>query len=506
MPFPKYTLVVNTTAEERRVALLEGKIIKEIFLERRFERGLVGNIYKGRILRVLPGMDAAFVEIGYPRSGFLQRGSALIPRDAIPEGVETNEEENNVEVPLVPDAQYTHTSHSPLEVGQDILVQVIREGIGGKGPRLSTVLSLAGRNLIFLPNTPLVGVSRRIEDEEERARLKSIVIKQLPKNSGAILRTAAMYRPEEEILEDLEFLKTLWQRVVVYAQEREAPALVYGDLDILLRSARDLLTEGCEKMIVDTEEDFDRLLQFVDSFMPQLDHLVELYNGEDSIFEHFGIEDNLSFILARKVWLKSGGYIVIDHTEALTAIDVNTGGALEKGDPEEVILKTNIEAAKEIAYQLRLRNIGGIVVIDFVGMRDPEHRNQVYMALLEELANDKAFTEVHTIGNLSLMVLTRKHTRDNVFAMMTQKCPYCEGRGWVKSVESIASDIIRRVVKELKSPRVKGVRIFAHSRVVDSLIDSFRYSLADLETKWQKVIRFVRRDDMHLEAYTIRRE
>ena len=508
-----YTLLVSTTPEERRVALVEGSTVREFHVERRYGRGLVGNIYKGRILRVMPSTDTAFVEIGTGRAGFLQACDALVPRDAVPDEAVV-EEESDVAARLTVSSQGDSRA-SQLDVEADVLVQVTRDAFGSKGPRLTTQLSLPGRNLVFFPQTPILGVSRRITDEAERTRLRAAVRDRLPPGSGAILRTAAVGRPESEIAEDLAFLAALWQRIEQYAADLQAPGLVHEDLDLLLRTARDLLGQDCERVIVDTDEDHDRLLQFVDSFMPQLDHLVERWREDEPLFEHFGVELAASSILDRVVWLKSGGSIVIDHTEALTAIDVNTGSGRDRHnpqapnrapDPEEALLKTNLEAAREIAYQLRLRNIGGIVVIDFIDMREPENRQKVYETLVNELAADKAQTDVLPMSRLGLVELTRRRQRDSAFSRMTEPCFYCEGRGWLRSVEYICAEIVRRLGRELAHPQTRAVRVLAHPRVIETLIETYRTSLADLETRWQKPTRLIRRDDFHIEAYAIRRE
>ncbi|MBM4395972.1 MAG: Rne/Rng family ribonuclease [Deltaproteobacteria bacterium] len=520
-----YTLLISTSPEERRVALLEGSEVREFYAERRYDRGLVGNIYKGRVLRVMPSMDAAFIEIGTGRAAFLQAADALVPRDAVPDGVEAEEEADGsarLAVDAIADEDAPRRGGT-FEVGQDVLVQVTRDAFGGKGPRLSTQLSLPGRNLVFFPHTPLIGVSRRIADEAERARLRAAARDRLPPGSGAILRTAAVGRPESEIADDLAFLSALWQRIEQYAADLSAPKLVHEDLDLLLRTARDLLTAGCDRVLVDTDSDHDRLLQFVDSFMPQLDHLVERWQGQEPLFERFGVELTASSLLDRVVWLKSGGSIVIDHTEALTAIDVNTGSgtrtrsagggaegatvrSVSGGDPEDAIFKTNLEAAREIACQLRLRNIGGIVVIDFIDMREPEHRAKVHETLTAELANDKAQADVLPMSRLGLVELTRRRARDAVFSRMTDPCPYCDARGWVRSVEQVCGDAIRKAARELSNPQARGVRVLAHPKVIETLIETYRTSLADLETRWQKSIKLIRREDFHVEGYSIRRD
>jgi len=489
-----YSLLVNTTPEERRVALVEGSNLREFYSERRYDRGLVGNIYKGRVLRVMPGMDASFVEIGIGKAGFLQDRTPL-------SGDESNGDSHDG-----PSATTPVVRGAAPEVGQDILVQVSRDAAGSKGPRMTTELSLAGRTLVFLPGTPVVGVSRRIVDEGERERLRSSVQDMLPRGSGAVLRTASLERPEQELSDDLSFLMTLWERIKRYADDVAVPALVHEDLDLLLRTARDMITDECAGVQVDSEEDYDRLLQFVDSFMPHMNELVKRYQGDLPLFESLGLDTAVSCLLDRTVWLKSGGSIVIDHTEALTAIDVNTGRYTGKGDPEETILKTNLEAAREIAEQLRLRNIGGIVVVDFIDMRDAEFRDRVHQAFVGHLAMDKAHSDVMPMSRLGLVELTRKRLREGVFPHMTETCPYCDGRGWIRSVEQVCADIVRKVALELRSGRVRGLRVLAHARVVETLIETYRTSLADMEAQSGKPIRLVRMDDLHVEGYSIRRD
>ncbi|MBP7126816.1 Rne/Rng family ribonuclease [Myxococcota bacterium] len=490
-----YSLLVHTLPEERRVALVEGRTLRELRSERRFERGIVGNIYLGRIVRVMQGLNAAFVEIGTGRAGFLQWDEAAIDRG------EEDPEETPEALPGAGTAQ-----PRPPALGEDVLVQVTREAFGGKGPRLSRQLSLPGRTLVFLPTDPLVGISRRIQDPAERRRLREAVAPLLPEGAGAILRTAAQGRPVEELAEDLSFLRSLWERIGTRARESQAPALLHEDLDLLLRSARDHLGPECEEILVDTAEDHDRLLQFVDTFMPRYDDRVRRYDGPVPLFDHFGIEGQVSSLLDRKLWLKSGGSIVFDHTEALTAIDVNTGGGSGQRDGDETILMTNLEAAREIAAQLRLRDIGGIIVIDFVDMRDPSHRQQVQEELARSLAKDSSQWDMLPMSRLGLVEMTRKRSRETFRARMIETCPCCGGQGFIRSVEASCGEIVRRLARTLAIPSVRGARVDAHPRVIEGLVDAWRLSLADLETRWQKPVRLVRREDLPLDQWTLRTE
>ena len=499
-----YRLLVSATAEDRRVAVVEGTLLRELHTERRHDRGLVGNVYKGRIVRVLPGMDAAFVEIGVGRGAFLQWDDAGLYQEAVPDAVAGDVPEAGEPADRLDEAPIALAPLPAPCVGQDVLVQVTRDAYGTKGPRLSPRVTLPGRNLVFLPTTPILGVSRRIADDEERARLRDTMRRLLPPGAGAILRTAAQGRPESELADDLAFLSALWQSIQSREPESEAPALLHEDLDLLLRAARDHLGPECERIIVDTEEDYDRLLQFVDTFMPHYDDRVALHRGPLPVFEAHGVDAHAAGVLDRVVWLKAGGSIVIDHTEALTAIDVNTGGAVGRGDPEDTMFQTNLEAAREIACQLRLRNIGGIVVIDFIDMRDPAHRQQVQAVLEAGLAIDKAHFDVLPMSRLGLVELTRKRPREASFTRMTEPCPYCEGRGWVRGVEFTCAEIVRRLSRDAATDTVRELRVMAHPRVVEALVDGFRMSLADIETRWQKPVHLVRREDFHLEQWAVR--
>ena len=328
-----YTLLISATAEDRRVALVEGSVLRELHTERRHDRGLVGNVYKGRIVRVLPGLNAAFVEIGIGRGAFLQWDDAGLAREAVPDAIPEDDLETSA--PGEPPEASLPPPPLPMPepaVGQDLLVQVTREAFGGKGPRLTPHVSLPGRTLVFLPTTPMLGVSRRIAEEGERARLRETMRRLLPPGSGAILRTASQDRPESELASDLEFLQALWRQIQARLAEAEAPALLHEDLDLLLRTARDNLGPDCQRIWVDTEEDYDRLLQFVDTFMPHYDDRVALHPGPAPLFEAHGVDAHSAGLLDRHVWLKTGGSIVFDHAEALTAIDVNTASTSGRSD------------------------------------------------------------------------------------------------------------------------------------------------------------------------------
>ena len=380
-------LVINTTSHETRVALLEAGHIAELYIERSRERGIVGNIYQGKVIRVLPGMQAAFVDIGLEKAAFLYVADVLDEMEAVEQFVEgasqhakPSEGGDEEQLPPIEDL---------LQEGQEILVQVAKEPIGTKGARITSHISLPGRHLVYMPTVDHVGISRRIENEEEKTRLRELVEAIRPPGTGFIVRTAAEGKSEEDLRADMEFLVGLWREVARRRENRGAPALIHSDLDVTSKVLRDILTEDVARIVVDSREEYDKIVRFFGTFMPKLKYAIELHEVDEPIFDAFGLEVEIARALGRKVWLKSGGYIIIEQTEALTAIDVNTGRFVGKHNLEDTILKTNLEAVKEIAYQLRLRNIGGLIIIDFIDMEKEAHREKVHSALEEALKSDK---------------------------------------------------------------------------------------------------------------------
>jgi ribonuclease G len=479
-------LIINACALEVRVALLEDRVLTEFMVERNTQRGLAGNVYKGRVMRVLPGMQAAFVDIGLEKAGFLHVSDFLdevgafgaLARemeegDVETEPVDGEEPDPSVEFAATEEEQQesdetdesepaphqkprrrggARRSRLPIEQqlkrNQEIIVQIAKEPIGTKGSRLTSFISLPGRHLVYMPTTNHLGMSRRIESAEERNRLRSIVGEVRPPQGGFIIRTACEGVSKREIQQDVTFLTRLWADVVSKAENQPPATLLYADLDLALRSIRDLFSSDVERLWCDHPETHQRLAQFIQQYMPRLRSRVSLYEGQEPIFDHFGIEPQIERALERKVWLKSGGYLVFDQAEALTAIDVNTGRFVGKKNQEETVLKTNLEAVEEVANQLRLRNIGGIIIVDFIDMTKESNRKRVSEALSQALRRDKARTSMFKISELGLVQMTRKRTRDSLQAMLTDQCPRCTGRAVIKSTPTLAAEILRGIQRD----------------------------------------------------------
>ena len=492
-------IIINSSPQETRVALLENGVVAEIYIERRTDRSIVGNIYKGKVVRILPGMDAAFVDIGLSKAGFLYAGD-------IHEELEEYEfiagEDMITEFPREERAGAPQIEDL-LKEGQEILVQVAKEPIGGKGARLTSRITLPGRNLVFMPFVDHIGVSRRIENERERRRLREIIARIRPPETGFIVRTAGEGRDEADFHHDMEFLIRLWNNVQKRCETVPAPALVHEDLDLTLRAIRDLFTEDVTKVVVDSKGEYHRVIEFIEDFMPDLKRGVELYEGQEGIFEEYGVELEIARALGRKVWLKSGGYITIDQTEALTAIDVNTGRFVGRRRLEETLLKTNLEAVKEIACQLRLRNIGGIIIIDFIDMERESNREKLYSALIEALKKDRAKTNILKVSELGLIQMTRQRVRENLKEALCEPCPYCEGKGYVRSKQSICYDIFREIRGE--APSLPGTRVIVstHPEVADLLYDEERAGIEELERRLNKRIIIKAKPQFHQEQFEI---
>ena len=501
-------LVINVTSQETRIALIENGILAELFIERRSERGIGGNIYKGRVVRVLPGMQAAFVDIDLDRSAFLYVDDVYEDYDYLELMMGGSRENGDVALErdrkdtLAP-SRYSSPIEDMLHEGQEVLVQVSKEPIGSKGARVTAHISLPGRYLVFMPTVDHIGVSRRIEDEGERKRLKEIVSRIKPPEAGFIVRTASEGRTEEDLLMDLNFLLKLWERVQHKKVNAPVPSIIHSDLDICLRAIRDLYTKDVGKVVVDSAKEYNELIEFIETFIPQLKYSIEFYEAEEPIFDAYGIEVEISRALGRKVWLKSGGYIVIEETEALTAVDVNTGKYVGKGNPEDTILKTNLEAVKEIAYQLRLRNIGGIIIIDFIDMEREGGRERVFQTLYEALRKDRAKTNILRISELGLVEMTRKRTRENLSRILCETCCYCEGKGVIKSKTTLCFEIFREIRREAMNVPSNMIIVSLHPEVADFLYDEERYAIEELEDKLKKKIIIKVRSSFHQEEYEI---
>ena len=504
-------LVVNARPHETRVALIENGVVAELHIERKTGQELMGNIYRGRVVRVLPGMQAAFVDIGLERSAFLYVSD--VHKDIM--DLEQMMLRNNVEevspAPQEDDGtRPTAPPESPLSVedllheGQDIMVQISKEPLGTKGARLTSYISLPGRHLVLLPTVNHVGVSRRIEDPAERERLRSVVQEIRPDSLGFIVRTASEGADKNKLKSEMDFLQKLWAGIQEKMTRMSSPGLLYRDLSISLRSVRDLFTREVDRLIIDSVEEYNSIMEFIDAFIPRLKYSVELYEGTEPIFDCYGIEMEISRALQKKTWLKSGGYIVIELTEALTAIDVNTGSYVGTRNLEETILKTNLEAVKEIACQLRLRNLGGLIVIDFIDMEKKVNRERVFTSLKEALSKDKAKTHILRMSELGLIEMTRKRTRENLGRLLGEPCFYCDGRGSLKSKKTLCFEIFRDLERE-SSLSGDGGKVYVQvNPAIDSILkEEEQQSIVDLEKRINRRIIILAKGNYHLEQYEI---
>jgi len=503
-------LIINVRPHETRIALVENGTVVEFYLERPSIEGLAGNIYKGKIVRVLPGMQSAFVDIGQERAAFLYVGD-VYDQDKEFEEMLTKMEGNG-------DALLE--DHAELEVnrrldderfqiedllheGQEIIVQVFKEPMGNKGARVTSYITLPGRHLVFMPTIKHIGISRRIEDEEERQRLKHIIEDLNAAHNGFIARTASEGVSMERIKPEMDFLIKIWERIQERAKHASIPSLLHQDLDATLRAVRDLFTQEVDRLVVDSESEYEKILKFIDTFSPHLKSAVELYRGQEPVFDYYDLEAEINRALARKVWLKSGGYIVIEDTEALVAIDVNTGRYVGKHNLEETIVKTNLEAVKEIAYQLRLRNIGGLIVIDFIDMEREANRERVRTALIDALRRDKARTNVLKMSELGLIEMTRQRTRDSIHRVMSEPCFYCQGEGYLLSKTSICFEAFRDLEREALQLSTDSMILTVNPHIKELLLDEEQHSLNELEMRLGKHIKVREDPNLHLENYRI---
>jgi ribonuclease G len=491
-------LIINANPVETRVALMEGGAIVELFVERPGEKGasVIGNIYKGRVSRVLPGMQAAFVDIGLERAAFLYVSDILEELENFgtdDEDVEVVKRERDKEKERIQDL---------LKEGQEILVQIAKDPISTKGARITSYVSIPGRYVVLMPTVNHVGVSRRIDDPQERGRLKSIVNRTRPDGFGFIVRTAAGGRSDEEIKADVEYLVQTWKTIQSRFEKLRAPVAVYSEMDLSLRAVRDLFGPDVARVVIDDEAEYNKVKSFADALLPHRKDDIIRYEGKEPIFEKYQCEAAIQEALGVKVWLKSGGSLVIEQAEALTAIDVNTGKFVGKRDLEETILKTNLEAAKEIVYQLRLRNMGGLIILDFIDMVKAANRDKVYGALRDALRRDKAKSNILKISELGLVEMTRKRTRESLMRVLADACPYCEGKGYIKSEKTICAEIYRALAKELPTLRDRKVVINAHPAIAERLYDEEREGIEVLEQRYKKRI-IVKKKDLHREQFEI---
>ncbi|MGH8278489.1 MAG: ribonuclease G [Gammaproteobacteria bacterium] len=467
-------ILINVTARETRVALLENGVLQELQIERESRRGLVGNIYKGKVSRVLPGIQAAFVDVGLERTAFLHAADAL----------ETAYEDHEGAPAAAPEI------HELLHAGQELLVQVLKDPLGSKGARLTTHLSIPSRFLVYLPGGTGVGVSNRIEDPAERTRLADLMqIFSADAAGGYIVRTVAEGASPEALRADLLYLHKLWATLAERASAIPAGALLHADLPLPLRMLRDYLGSRVDHIRVDSAAAATSMHEFAATFAPAMLPLIELYDAAPPIFDLYGIEEEIGKALERRVPLKSGGSLVIDQTEAMTTVDVNTGAYVGQHNLEDTVLKTNLEAAQAVARQLRLRNLGGIIVIDFIDMQDATHREQVLEVLQEALAKDRARTEVSPVSALGLVEMTRKRTRESLEHILCMPCPVCQGRGSLRTAQTVCYDVFRELLRVARQFEVRELRVLAAPEVIDLLLEEESTALADLGTEIEKPIR-----------------
>ncbi|CAH1089537.1 ribonuclease G [Candidatus Nitrotoga sp. 1052] len=454
-------ILINVTPQETRVAVMQQGIVQQLHIERGSHLGIVSNVYVGRVKRVLPGMQSAFIDIGLERSAFLHVAD-----------IWENRNNSDAAKPI----------EKMLYEGQSLLVQVIKDSIGSKGARLSTQISIAGRLLVFLPQESHIGVSQRIENEAERELLRTKLQQLLPDNSsgGYIIRTMAETATDKEFLADMEYLNKLWIKLQEQAKTSSAPFLLYQELNISLCVLRDFVNESTTRILVDSLETYQRMAAFAQDFISSAVSRLEHYVGERPLFDLYGVEDEIERALSRRVNLKSGGYIIIDQTEALTTVDVNTGGFVGSRNFDDTIFKTNLDAAQVIARQLRLRNLGGIIICDFIDMNNQEHRDAVLEEFKKSLANDHTRITVNGFSALGLVEMTRKRTRESLAHILCESCPTCKGRGEVKTAQTICYEIVREITREARQFNAREYRILASQLVIDLFLDEESQSLAQL--------------------------
>lgn len=477
-------ILINVTPPETRVAVVENGVLQELIIERSRQRGLVGNIYKGEVCRVLPGMQAAFVDIGLSRAAFLHL-SDLCSKDLEKKG------SANIE--------------SYLHEGQHIVVQVTKDPIGSKGARLTTEISIPSRYQVYMPYANNCGVSQRIECDAERARLRACLESFREKNQcgGFIARTAAECVEEAVLYSDMTFLLKLWKTISDSINSAQPKQFIHKDLPLSVRTLRDLYKEGIERVRVDSEETYLKLVEFAKIFVPDIVDVIEHYTGDCPVFDIYSVEEEIQRALDRKVMLKSGGHLVFDQTEAMTTVDVNTGSYVGGRNLEETIFKTNLEAAQTISRQLRLRNLGGIIIIDFIDMQSHEHRKQVLQALERHLEKDNAKTKITEVSSLGLVEMTRKRTRESLEHILCEPCSACGGRGVLKTAETVCLEIFREIIREVRQYKVQKLMVLASNEVVEMLLDEEADMLAELEAFLNIQIKFRAEGEYNQEQYDV---
>ncbi len=506
-------IIINSNPREIRVALVENNQLAEIFIEHKARKGIVGNIYKGVVTKVLPGMQVAFVDIGLEKAGFLYVGDIDIidltefdSDDDDPEDMglgETDDSPQESKPSRMTDRGIP--IQNLLKEGQEIVVQVAKNPMGTKGARITSFITLAGRHIVYMPTVNQISVSRRIEDENEKERLKSLVAEIGRPEEGYIVRTAGLGRSKDDFFPDVNFLHKLWDNLQGRSDNQDAPCLLYEDLNLIFRSIRDLFNEDVKRLVIDSKIDYENCIEFCSNYLPHLVDKIELYKEPVPIFDYHGIEIEINRTLGRKIWLKSGGFITIDQTEALVAIDVNTGKFVGHTDPEETILKTNLEALKEIVYQLRLRNIGGIIIVDFIDMAKEESKEIVWNALNQALKGDRSRTKILKISELGLAEMTRKRVRESLAQTLCDPCLYCGGKGHIKSTTTVCYEIIREIQRiASKSQNAKTINVEVHPATYDLMFEEESTFLEEMEKQYNIEIAFQVDSKLHQEKYHFR--
>jgi ribonuclease G len=486
-------IIINITPEQTRVALLDtNSQLCELYIERKKDASLVGNVYKGRVVKILPGMQSAFVDIGLEKAAFLHAADVLSGFDYSIFG-EDIDESVPIDLPI----------EDLLQEGEEVFVQVSKDSIGTKGARVTSYITLPGRYLVLMPGVEHIGVSRKIIDEDERNRLKDLVNELKPKNFGFIIRTASEGCTEQELKSDIDYLMLLWKNIQKKKEKLHAPHLLYSDLNLAYRSVRDLLSQDIDTLIIDSREEYNALIDFVNTYFPKLEPKIKFHDSPEPIFDAYGIELEIPKALGKRVWLKSGGYIVIDQTEALTAIDVNTGKYVGKASLEDTIFKTNMEALKEIAYQIRLRNLGGIIIIDFIDMEKEENRLKLFQVFQEEMNKDRAKCTILEVSELGLIQMTRKRVRESLERTLCEACSYCDGKGFIKSPTTVAYEILMELRKIGLTQKNCKIMLSAHPSVANFLYEDERESIEEIEK--QNAFKIIVKADQtfHQEYYEV---
>jgi len=484
-------ILVSDDEFETRVAVLEDGLLVEYYMERKGEQRILHNIYKGRVASILPGMQAAFVDIGLDRNAFLHISDLYRTINEYGELVESSRKERRNIADL-------------LKKDQEIIVQVAKEAMGMKGPRVTAYITLPGRYLVYMPTLENIGISRKIERESERRRLRNLILRLRPDNRGYIVRTAAEGKGEEVFRAEMEFLHKQWKEILRKAEQLPAPALLHEDLGLLYRVVRDIMSEDVSQVIVEPREAYERLISYMEVALPELKDKVKLHADREPLFDVYGIDKELRRSLRQKIWLKSGGHIVINETEALVSIDVNTGKYVGKEDPDDTILRTNLEAAEEIARQIRLRDLGGIIIIDFIDMGVKRHKREVLKALEEHLKRDRSRSNVLKFTELGLVEMTRQRSKPSLNTLLCQPCPYCEGSGMILSEDTIVIKLFRDLKRaSLKVERAKGIRVVASEPIIKRLKTKEIDKLRRLERELGLRIEMMSDPDMHIEDYRL---